>query len=181
MREIPAYLFLAWSNMFRRCYYVNDPSFPHYGGRGIRVCARWRSIDVFCRDIGQRPTPKHSLDRIDNDGDYRPGNCRWATQREQMRNTRALTLLTHKGRTQSLTEWAEEVGMSRITLRKRLKLGWPLQVALSTPTDRQHARVQQRNARAQCDQAGVPLSTFYYRLSRGMSEQDALKPHHRKP
>lgn len=79
----------TWYNMLRRCYNSNDPSYERYGGRGITVCGEWlMSFDNFYRDMGPRPTNQHSLDRIDNNGNYEPTNCRWATVTQQQQNKR---------------------------------------------------------------------------------------------
>lgn len=89
-RRSPEYR--AWHAMQQRCYYTKGQAFPRYGGRGIRVCDQWRGRKGFVQflaDIGPKPSPKHSIDRIDNDGNYEPGNCRWATATEQNRNKRA--------------------------------------------------------------------------------------------
>ncbi len=79
----------AWKGMKTRCYNTNRKSYKDYGGRGIKVCDRWlESFENFYEDMGEKPTQKHSLDRVDNDGNYEPGNCRWATIKEQMYNRR---------------------------------------------------------------------------------------------
>ena len=113
--------------MLQRC---RPGGHPDYGGRGIRVCDRWKSYEVFLQDVGRRPSPKHSLDRIDNEGNYEPGNVRWATIKEQNRNTRGNRSLTPAGRTQVLIEWAEETGIPAERIRGRLRCGWTVGQAL---------------------------------------------------
>ncbi len=124
----------TWKAMRRRCESPKHRSFPRYGGRGIKVCERWQDLRNFIEDMGPRPTPKHTLDRIDNDGDYAPGNVRWATQAEQLRNQVRNRLLTFAGRTQCLTDWCAELGIAKHVLAARLNaLGWSVERALSTP------------------------------------------------
>lgn len=123
-----------WGEMIQRCHNPKNAAARNYSERGITVCASWRdSFENFYADMGPRPTPKHSIDRIDNNGDYEPENCRWATAKEQMRNTRTTLTLTHKGETLPLKEWAERTGIPYNTLRFRLRRGWSILRALTEP------------------------------------------------
>jgi hypothetical protein len=122
-----------WRNMIQRCKPSSADRFKYYAGRGIRVCKRWRTFENFLADMDGMPTPQHSIERINNDGDYEPSNCRWATATEQGSNKRNNILLTLKGRTQTLAAWARERHIKRLTLRKRLQLGWDVEKALTTP------------------------------------------------
>lgn len=125
-----------WSLAIQRCHNPIHPPFPKYGGRGIIVCDRWRhSFIAFLKDMGSRPSPQHTLDRIDNNGPYSPENCRWASRREQSLNTRRNRLVSWRGQTLPIGEWAMIVGVHSRTLRARLdRLGWDVDRALSTPT-----------------------------------------------
>lgn len=123
----------AWHNMMYRCYNAARRDYKNYGGRGITVCDRWRaSLSDFAADMGEPPTKRHSLDRIDNDGPYCPSNCRWATMREQRRNQRTSHLLTVGGKTQCVTDWARELGVRPETLFGRLRLGWTAERVVTT-------------------------------------------------
>jgi hypothetical protein len=116
-----------------RCYNPKDINYLRYGGRGITVCDRWRdSFTNFLADMGECPK-RLTLDRIDNDGNYEAGNCRWATPKQQQRNKRYNLVLTHNGRTQCLKAWAEETGLNYNTLHGRLRNGWSVSEALTTP------------------------------------------------
>lgn len=124
----------AWSSMVQRCTNPNVRSFPRYGGRGIKVCSPWLRFENFLADMGPRHSLKHTLDRINNDGDYEPSNCRWTTMAEQTRNRSSNRLVTYNGITLPFTAWAHEVGLKPATLKRRIdKLGWSLQRALETP------------------------------------------------
>jgi hypothetical protein len=123
----------AWRMMIHRCQNPANNQYPNYGGRGINVCDRWQSYEEFLKDMGRRPTPVHSIDRIDNSAGYSPVNCRWATKKEQSRNTRSNRLVTHNAVTRCLTEWAELSGLNVNTLRSRLRLGWTFERAITTP------------------------------------------------
>lgn len=131
-RETPEHM--AWRHMMERCYRETDAVFRYYGGRGISVCPRWRDdFAAFLADMGPRPSPLHSLDRIDNNGGYSPDNCRWATKREQSLNSRHVRPLTAFGRTQAVSLWAEETGIVSETIFARLRRGWPAESAVSFP------------------------------------------------
>lgn len=119
--------------MIRRCYNPSYAAYYRYGGRGIEVCARWReSFEHFLIDMGE-PPPEKTLDRIDNNGHYEPGNCRWATRKEQGRNQRSNRLLTHNGETLSIAEWAERTGLRHVIISQRIDRGWSVADALGTP------------------------------------------------
>lgn len=135
MRNSPE--FTAWDHMIARCTNTLNPHYHNYGGRGISVCETWRtSFVAFLTDMGHRPTPGHSLDRIDNDGNYNKDNCRWATYRQQQNNKRTNHILTCDGVSLSMTEWAEKAGMPRSTLARRISSGWPVDIALKTAVRR---------------------------------------------
>jgi hypothetical protein len=120
--------------MIERCERSYHNRFHRYGGRGIRICERWRhDFEAFLADMGPLPGPRYSIERIDNDADYEPGNCRWATPKEQARNTRRNRLVTYAGRTLCVNAWAEELGMNRRTISARLKKGWSPEQALTLP------------------------------------------------
>src|SRR5262245_53943702 len=124
----------AWIGMIARCHNPRCKAFPNYGGRGIIVCNRWRnSVGAFLADMGRKPTPKHELERKNNDKGYYPGNCRWATRIEQSRNKRTNRFLAFRGETRCVTEWAEQLGLPSYLILTRLKYGWSVERTLSTP------------------------------------------------
>lgn len=102
----------VWAAMRQRCSNPNNAKFHHYGGRGIAVCERWTQFEHFYSDMGARPSTHHSLERVNNDGNYEPLNCRWATAVEQARNTRRNRWLTFGGQTQTLSTWAKQLELS---------------------------------------------------------------------
>jgi hypothetical protein len=133
----------VWRSMIKRCYQTNTISYASYGACGISVCERWRKFINFYIDMGPRPGG-HTLDRIENSGNYEPDNCRWATREQQSRNRRCARLLTFNGETLNLVEWATRRGIRKDTLQRRLdKYKWPIEKALITPVQVQvhHRRV----------------------------------------
>ena len=127
--------YCCWHHMKQRCSNKNNKRYKDYGGRGISVCKRWRnSFPNFLADVGPRPSPEHSLDRIDNMGNYEFANFRWATRKQQSRNKRSNRMLKHRGEKRSMAEWAEKSGISPQTLSTRInKLGWSIEKAITTP------------------------------------------------
>jgi hypothetical protein len=127
----------AWTGMIDRCERVGSEKFKHYGERGIKVCSRWRnSFEAFLSDMGEKPGSEYSLDRIDVNGNYAPSNCRWASQKEQMRNRRGTKLVEYRGAIKSLAELAENAGLDYYLVRNRIRRGWPIERALVTEVSR---------------------------------------------
>ncbi len=118
---IPEYR--VWAAMKDRCSNSNNEEFINYGGRGIKVSERWQSFENFIADMGRRPSKNHEIDRIDNNGSYSIENCRWATKNVQSRNKRTTVLLTYQGKTQCITDWAKELGISPATISFRIRKG----------------------------------------------------------
>lgn len=125
----------AWAGAGKRCTNPKDRFFRDYGGRGITVCDRWKSFALFLADMGERPSPKHSIDRIDPDGNYDPDNCRWADIKTQSRNKRNAQMLTLNGVTRNIANWADLTGIHYRTLKSRInQQGWAIEKALTTPS-----------------------------------------------
>lgn len=124
-----------WIGMKNRCYVPSATGYANYGGRGITVCDRWNeSFEAFLEDMGPKPSPTHSIDRFpDSEGNYCPENCRWATRTQQNRNTRKNHLLTYRGETLSIAEWAERLKLDPRTLCMRIIRGWTTERAIETP------------------------------------------------
>jgi hypothetical protein len=128
-------LYITWISMKKRCYNKNYKYFKYYGGRGIRVCTYWKSsFPNFLADMGERPDGL-TLDRIDNDSDYTPENCRWATRRMQSNNTRHNRFITHNGLTLTLAQWNRRLNGSTI-VQDRIKNGWSEKRAVTEPVNR---------------------------------------------
>ncbi len=124
----------TWQAMRYRCNVPTNDRYRWYGARGIRVCERWdNNFAAFLADMGKKPTPKHTLDRIDGDGNYEPGNCRWATPKEQAANKPTTVLIAAFGETGSMSDWAQRVGICPGSLSRRLKRGWTVEEALTIP------------------------------------------------
>lgn len=142
--------YTALMNAIARCENPKHRAFHRYGGRGIKVCEKWRrDAEAFYADVGPRPSNRHSLDRIDNDGNYEPGNCRWATHEEQCANKTLGTLaITVRGETKTTIAWASECGISSVILRSRIRAGWSPEDAIGKPVRCRPKRTERASPRA---------------------------------
>lgn len=126
----------VWCTMRRRCDNPNVERYAQYGGRGIKVCERWHKFENFIADMGPRPSAKHSIERRDNDGDYEPSNCYWATVEQQVYNKQNTRFLDYEGKKLTLPQAAELAGIKKGTLIARLQQGWSVSRAIETPVRR---------------------------------------------
>lgn len=188
----------SFTSMKQRCYYSESNRYCMYGERGIVICDRWmcpiNGFLNFMEDMGPRPSRKHSIERDDVDGNYCPENCRWATAEEQARNKRNNINLTYKDKTQCISAWAEEMGIKPVTVNTRIKSGWSVEEALTTPTgstrksrigqeSRSRSKINNHNLTykgetrcisAWAEETGIGQSTLSYRIRHGWSVERAL-------
>lgn len=163
----------TWKSMRARCKNPSSPNYSLYGGRGIVVCPQWdKSFSAFLRDMGERPAG-FTLDRIDNDGNYEPKNCRWASQSEQQRNKNNNRNITYLGKTQCVTDWANELGIDPRRLFQRFARGWSVDQALQTRLGGRRRTVSYAG-KTQCivewaRELGVSRNTIARRLRKGQS------------
>jgi len=137
----------VWLTMTQRCYNKNNPSYPDYGGRGIVMCDRWlgdKGFSNFLIDMGSRPSKNHTIERMDNNKIYSPDNCFWDTRYNQNRNKRSNHWLTVNGRKRLLVDWGNDIGVKGYTIYRRIKRGWPLELAVSLPSENKplHERIK---------------------------------------
>ena len=128
-------LYGIWNAMNQRCNNPNVGAYPHYGGRGIKVCEEWGSFEAFYKwSVANGWAEGLSIDRIDNDGNYCPENCRWTDIYTQANNTSSNRFITYNGKTQTEAQWAKELGMNKYTLSSRINLrGWSIERAFTQP------------------------------------------------
>ena len=129
-KHTPTYI--CWGHISQRCINPKMKDFHKYGGRGITVCERWQKFENFLADMGERPGPEYSIDRIDNNGNYEPGNCRWATKMEQAKNTRQNRWLEYGGVRLHFADWARRLHINQSSLHRRIK-AWGVERALAAP------------------------------------------------
>ena len=130
--------YIAWTNAKQRCTNPNDPRYQRYGARGIAMCERWRhSFAAFLADMGRSPEG-HTLERTNNDGHYEPGNCKWVPRAAQAVNKSNSRVLTHDGKTLTVSQWARVIGINEGSIRRRLERGWSIHDALTKPLGPRH-------------------------------------------
>ena len=138
-------LYMTWKMMRQRCNNPRFHKYPRYGGRGIKVCDRWNTFTNFAEDMGSRPAPGYTLNRVNNDGNYTPENCNWASSVEQANNRcRRIDarLMTYNGVTRHQAEWGKLLGIGDTTLNRRRELGWSDEEILTTPVDKRFNKMK---------------------------------------
>ncbi len=167
----------VWQHILQRCNNTKNKSYKNYGGRGIKVCKRWRnSFENFYSDMGDKPKNK-SIDRIDNNGDYKPSNCKWSTAKEQCSNTRKNIKVTIKGKTNIISEGSVKLKGSSSTIHSRLRRGWSIEKAASTPIFSPRKLIAHNKTRTVLKWsvlAGLHRKTIVNRLNQGMSSELAV-------
>jgi hypothetical protein len=124
----------VWHGMKNRCYNKTNDHFHRYGGRGISVCDQWtNSFIKFLADMGEKPSSSFSIDRIDNNGNYTPENCRWATVEQQQNNRRDSKFITHNGKQLTHAQWSRKIGGNKTLVHTRIKRGWTEERAVTEP------------------------------------------------
>lgn len=170
--------FNVWLGIIDRCENKQSWAYKWYGKRGIKICKEWRnSFQKFLEDMGPRPTSKHTIDRINNNGDYKPNNCRWATRKEQARNRRNNRLITYKGETKCMTEWAEVAKLPTTAFESRLDLGWTMQKIMETPlkiNKKYEHNGEMLSIKQWADKTGIYSKTLVKRLEQGWSFSKAI-------
>lgn len=172
----------SWLAMRQRCSNRRTVGWADYGGRGIRVCDRWQtSFAAFLADMGPKPSESHTIDRKDTEGNYEPGNCRWATKLQQARNCRSNRRVTFNGRTLCLSAWSEVVGLSPELIRARLNLGWSVSKTLTTPYNAKRRDCREITFAGETlpvkdwsRRLGIGYTTLLNRLDQGWEPEAAL-------
>ena len=126
----------SWLSMKQRCNSSSNKSYHNYGGRGIKVCDEWNnSFESFISDMGNKPTVKHTIERVDNNKGYSPDNCIWDTRYSQARNNRGNRMITYNGKTMCMTDWEKSLNMKAGTFKTRIYKGWSIERAITQPVN----------------------------------------------
>ena len=168
-----------WSNFRNRCNNPNNDAYHNYGGRGIKVDPIWDDSFVeFFKYMGKRPSKKHSIERIDNDKNYGPGNCKWATKKEQANNCRSNTFVTYKGDTKTVSQWADIAGIDKNLLYARFKMGWSIEDTFEKPVRQLNRDItvngESLTYKGWAEKTGITLHLIHSRLHKGWSIERAV-------
>jgi hypothetical protein len=170
----------AWCLMWSRCTNPTVDRYPRYGGRGISVCERWESFENFIADMGPKPSRTHSIGRINNDGNYEPGNCKWETRHEQANNTCTTVFIDFRGKQTALQDVARELGIPNTTLIQRVRAGMPPEKLFDTSPGGLTPRPivvdgVSRLTTEWMQVAGIPISSFYHHRRKGLTEEEGVR------
>lgn len=192
MKVIRNSIYSTYHAMKQRCYNKKNPAYKYYGGRGISVCKRWLfSYEKFCLDMGKKPSPKHTLERINVNGNYCPKNCKWVLHEDQQRNTTKNIRISIGGETKCLSEWARHFGINRHCVQSRLRKGMDALSAVTTPSDKD--RYKPKPIMLRCNGklktlsewskiSGLSKSTIWTRVfKKGMSHDAAILTKRTRP
>jgi hypothetical protein len=168
-----------WYKILSRCFRPKDKKYKDYGGRGITMCKEWLDFKVFLKDMGKRPSKKHSIDRINNDGNYEPANCRWATSQVQNNNRRDNVYLTAFNETLTVAQWARKLNLHRPTIYQRLRDGFSNEEALSKESFCTTNMVSYKGLTKSLPEwakvFGLTYNTVYQRFKRGLELENVFK------
>lgn len=177
-------IYHAWRAMRQRCENPKNPNYKNYGARGIKVCKRWNSFINFLDDMGKPPSQKHTIERINNDGNYTPSNCRWATYAEQNRNHSRNVILEYEGQRLCVKDWAKKLNIPYRTLEARIRRGWLPKKALEKVVQKRQRNFTKieyhgeiKSLTEWCGILNLHRDAMEARIRRGMiSEQAFEKP-----
>lgn len=167
----------TWNRMWSRCTNPIVERYKNYGGRGIKVCERWLSFESFYEDMGAKPSPRHSIGRIDNNGNYCPENCRWETQEEQKSNTSRTIFIAIDGKKRSLIDVSDDIGVRADCLRQRVRAGMEIDALLSKKHLKKVPITVNGETKLTTEwmkYANIPISSFYLLKRKGMSSEDIV-------
>lgn len=175
--------FSSFRSMHKRCYNKKHVAYNRYGGSGVTVCERWHDFLNFYEDMGERPSRRHSIERIDNTKGYFPENCRWATREEQSRNKKTNRWITYKGVTLIVVDWEDRMGYPRGTIQQRLSQGWSEEKSIITPV--KEIKLYTFNGKTQrlcewAEELKIDYPVLQARLDRGWSVDKAFSTSVRK-
>lgn len=165
----------AWRAMRHRCLVPTSINYKDYGGRGIQICERWSDFTSFLADMGERPSRKHTIERRDGNGHYEPDNCHWATYTEQANNKRTNRIVEWQGRSQTVAQWAKELGLSSGTIQSRLNKGMAADDAFASGSYRLvEINGQRRKLSEVLAETGISMATYYQRKRNGWPPEKIL-------